>query len=383
MDEKTRKIIEKTRKNKSKNVKRMERWEQASQSQLIWHNFTKHRLAVVSLVLLFLMFMVAIFAEFVAPYQLTQRFRDYANNPPTKVHFFDENGKLSKPFIYGTKTTLNPATFTYVYEVDTSTRYPLKMFVKTNPYKIAGIIPANRRLFGVDGDQPLFLMGSDLLGRDLFTRIIIGSRISLFVGLGGVLISFTLGLVLGGISGYFGGKIDEIIQRGIDFIMSLPQIPLWMALSAAVPKQWSGIQTYFAITIILSLVGWTGLARVVRGKLIALREEDFVVAAKVSNASDAFIITRHLIPGFMSYLIVNLTMAIPGMILGETTLSFLGLGILPPNVSLGSLLQDAQNLTAISNYPWFLFPGLFVVAIVILFNFVGDGLRDAADPYGR
>jgi peptide/nickel transport system permease protein len=361
----------------------MERWEQASQSQLIWHNFTKHRLAVVSLVLLFLMFMVAIFAEFVAPYQLTQRFRDYANSPPTKVHFFDENGKLSKPFIYGTKTTLNPATFTYVYEVDTSIRYPLKMFVKTNPYKIAGIIPANRKLFGVDGDQPLFLMGSDLLGRDLFTRIIIGSRISLFVGLGGVLISFTLGLVLGGISGYFGGKIDEIIQRGIDFIMSLPQIPLWMALSAAVPKHWSGIQTYFAITIILSLVGWTGLARVVRGKLIALREEDFVVAAKVSNASDAFIITRHLIPGFMSYLIVNLTMAIPGMILGETTLSFLGLGILPPNVSLGSLLQDAQNLTAISNYPWLLFPGLFVVAIVILFNFVGDGLRDAADPYGR
>ncbi len=241
----------------------------------------------------------------------------------------------------------------------------------------------DRRLFGLPGGRPLFLLGADNLGRDLFSRIIYASRVSLLVGFGGVIVSFVLGVALGGISGYFGGIVDVLIQRMIEFIISIPLIPLWMALSTAIPRDWSGIQRYFAITLILSLVGWTGLARVVRGKVISLREEDYVTAARISSASDFSIIVRHLLPGVTSYLLVYITIAIPYMILGETTLSFLGLGITPPDVSWGSLLQQAQDVTVIADYPWLLLPAAFLVFAVILFNFVGDGLRDAADPYAR
>jgi peptide/nickel transport system permease protein len=278
---------------------------------------------------------------------------------------------------------LDEDTFLYTFVEDTSQRFPVRLFVKGEPYKMWGVIPGDIHLFGIQSETPLFLLGSDNLGRDLFSRIVYAARVSLFIGFGGVIISFFLGILLGGISGFFGGVVDLLIQRLIEFIISIPQIPLWMALSAAIPQGWTGIQKFFAITLILSLVGWTGLARVVRGKIISLREEDYVTAAKISSASDMSIIFRHLLPGFTSYLIVHITISIPGMILGETTLSFLGLGINPPNVSWGSLLQQAQDVTVIGNYPWLLYPCAAIILAVILFNFLGDGLRDAADPYAR
>jgi peptide/nickel transport system permease protein len=259
----------------------------------------------------------------------------------------------------------------------------LHFFAKSEPYSLLGFIPMTRRLFTVEGDYPVFFLGADHLGRDLLTRIVYASRVSLFVGFGGVIISFFLGILLGGISGFWGGPVDVAIQRFIELLMSIPQIPLWMALSAAIPVEWTGIQTYFAITLVLSLVGWTGLARVVRGKVLSLREEDYVTAARISSASNLAIIFRHLLPGITSYLVVHVTIAIPYMILGETTLSFLGLGIRAPDVSWGALLQQAQDVTVIVNYPWLLTPAIFVVAAVVLFNFIGDGLRDAADPYAR
>lgn len=357
---------------------------EASQYQLMLAKFKKHRVAVVSFYLLVVLYLVAVFAEFVAPYGKLQRFEDSPYASPTKIRIIDSDGNLHWPFIYSTASQLDMKTFRYesVAE-DESTRYQVKFFVKTEPYKLAGIFKVNRRLFGAEGGRPIFLLGADHLGRDLFSRIIYASRVSLFVGFGGVIISFFLGILLGGISGYFGGIADMFIQRVIEFIMSIPQIPLWMGLSAAIPQEWTGIQTFFAITLILSLVGWTGLARVVRGKILSLREEDYVTAARISSAGHLSIIFRHLLPGFTSYLVVHITISIPYMILGETTLSFLGLGITPPDVSWGSLLQQAQDLTVVANYPWLLMPVAFVMFAVILFNFVGDGLRDAADPYSR
>ncbi len=356
---------------------------EATQYQLMLARFRKHRLARVSVYLLAFLYVLAIFAPFVAPYGRVQRFEEYSYAKPSRVRFVDVDGNFHLPFIYGRERKLDRKTFTYSFEEDPSTRYPLQLFVAGEPYRLLGAITMDRHIFGVAGDQPFFLLGSDELGRDLFSRIIIAARVSLFVGFAGVLISFVLGILLGGISGYFGGVVDTIIQRMIEFIMSIPQIPLWMGLSAAIPQEWTGIQTFFAITVILSLVGWTGLARVVRGKIISLREEDYVTAARISSATPLQIIVRHLLPGFTSYLVVDLTMAVPGMILGETTLSFLGLGITAPDVSWGSLLQEAQNVNVIANYPWILAPVGFIMLAVILFNFIGDGLRDAADPYSR
>lgn len=361
-----------------------EQLDEASQYQLMLVKFTKHRVATISFYLLVLLYLVAVCAEFVAPYSPTQRFRDHTYAGPSTIHFTDSNGNLTLPFVYETKSQLDFATFAYQsVVVDDSTQHRIQLFVPSEPYKLAGVIPMNIRLFGTSDGTPLFLLGADDLGRDLFSRIIYASRVSLFVGLVGVLISFILGITLGGISGYFGGLVDMVIQRLVEFIMSIPQIPLWMALSAAIPRDWTGVQTFFAITVILSLVGWTGLARVVRGKIISLREEDYVTAAKISSAGNLSIIFRHLLPGFTSYLIVHITLAVPGMILGETALSFLGLGINPPDVSWGSLLQKAQDVTVVSVYPWLLMPAAFVMLAVILYNFVGDGLRDAADPYTR
>jgi len=259
---------------------------------------------------------------------------------------------------------------------------PLKFFVRGEPYKLLGFIRTNVHLFGVEEGRVL-LFGSDRLARDVFTRTLHGARISLSIGLVGVFISFVLGVLLGGISGYFGGVVDDIIQRVIDFLMAIPGLPLWMTLSAALPRDWPTLKLYFAITIILSILGWTGLARVVRGKMLALREEDYTLAARGAGASAWRIITRHLLPGFTSHLIVSITFNIPGMILSETALSFIGVGIQPPAVSWGTLLQDAQNLTAVAQQTWLMIPALFVIATVLLFNFVGDGLRDAADPYAR
>jgi peptide/nickel transport system permease protein len=318
------------------------------------------------------------------PYDKSQRFDDAIYASPTKIRFFDDNGRLTTPFFESTISKVDPTTFRYQPEpVEDAGVNRLHFFAKSEPYSLLGFIPMTRRLFTVEGDYPVFFLGADHLGRDLLTRIVYASRVSLFVGFGGVIISFFLGILLGGISGFWGGPVDVAIQRFIELLMSIPQIPLWMALSAAIPVEWTGIQTYFAITLVLSLVGWTGLARVVRGKVLSLREEDYVTAARISSASNLAIIFRHLLPGITSYLVVHVTIAIPYMILGETTLSFLGLGIRAPDVSWGALLQQAQDVTVIVNYPWLLTPAIFVVAAVVLFNFIGDGLRDAADPYAR
>lgn len=365
-------------KNKSKQDKTV----YLSQGQLIWLNFRKHKLALIGVSVLCVLYFGAIFAPFVAPYGKTERFKDRQITPPTKIHFVTKEGKITRPFVYLIERKLNRETYRYEH-IEVETR-PIKIefFVKTQPYKLFSIIPMDRKLFGAPGAL-IFILGSDRLGRDLFSRILYASRISLSIGFVGVFFSFIIGCFLGSLSGFLGGVTDEIIQRSIDLTISIPQIPLWMALSAAVPQEWTVIQTYFAITVILATVGWTGLARVVRGKLIALREEDFVLAAKVAGASEIRIIFRHLLPNFLSYLIVSITLAIPGMILAETALSFLGLGIQPPAVSWGTLLQDAQLLSVLAVSPWHLWPVAFVIITILMFNFVGDGLRDAADPYSR
>ena len=372
------------RRNKARRQVVAEQLQGASQFQLMRVKFRKHRVAMLSLYLLGVFYFVAIFAEFMVPYDTAERFDDAIYASPTKIHFFDAEGKLTTPFFYSTKSKVDPATFRYVsVTIDETQVNRVRFFAETEPYKILGLVPMNRRLYSVEGDQPVFFLGADQLGRDLLSRIIYASRVSLFVGFGGVIISFFLGILLGGISGFSGGVVDITIQRMIELLMCMPQIPLWMALSAAIPTEWTGIQTYFAITLVLSLVGWTGLARVVRGKILSMREEDYVIAARISSASNLSIIFRHLLPGITSYLVVHVTISIPYMILGETTLSFLGLGIRVPDVSWGSLLQQAQDVIVITNYPWLLLPAVFVVSAVILFNFIGDGLRDAADPYTR
>jgi len=352
-----------------------------SQWQLMIRKFKKHKLANVGMVILFVFYTAAIFCEFFSPHDMTKRNTDAIYAPPTRIHFVDSEGRFRGPFVYGRKMEEDPETWNKIYVEDTSEIHPLKLFVKGDPYLLLGFIPSDIHFLSTEQNDTFYLFGTDYTGRDLFSRILNGMRISLSVGLVGVAFTFVLGCTIGGISGFYGGAADIVIQRVIEFLMSMPTIPLWMALAAAFPKTWTSLQTYFAITIILSLVGWCGLARVVRGKILELREEDFIMAARVAGANDAYLIRRHLLPSFASYLIVNVTLAIPGMILGETSLSFLGIGLCAPTVSLGTLLSDAQNVSTLALYPWLMVPGLFVITIVLAFNFVGDGLRDAADPY--
>jgi peptide/nickel transport system permease protein len=356
-----------------------ERYYFASQWQLMWRKFKKHRLAILGTVVLAILYFIAIFCEFLAPYNPYKRYADYSNLPPQRVRFFHE-GQFRGPFVYGLTSVFDEDKFVNVYTQDPSKVYPLRLFVRGDEYKFWGLWRTDLHLFGAVGGQA-FLFGTDELGRDLLSKTFYAARVSLSIGLVGVALSFVLGCALGGVSGYFGGATDTVIQRIIEFLISLPTIPLWMALAAALPPDWPSIKLYFGITIILSIVGWCGIARVVRGKLLEVREEDFVMAAQINGLSQGRIISRHLLPSFLSYLIVNLTLAVPNMILAETALSFLGLGIRPPALSFGVLLQNAQNVRTVNMHPWLMIPGLFVIVTVLAFNFLGDGLRDAADPY--
>jgi len=357
----------------------------ASQGQLMWWRFRKHKMAVICAVVLFVMYVLAIFCEFIAPYDPNKYDTRYSYAPPQSIHFWDENGEFHlRPFVYGLKQERDLETMRLVFELDYEQKHDVRLFTRGVEYELWSLFPSDRHLFGLDDPEAIFfLLGADRMGRDMLSRIIFGGRISMSVGLVGVLISFILGLLIGGASGYYGGFIDDFIQRAIEFIRSIPTIPLWMALSAAVPKEWPPLRVYFVIVVLLSLVGWTSLARVVRGRFLALREEDFVMAARLCGAKELRVIVRHMLPAFYSHIIASLTLSIPGMILSETSLSFLGLGLRAPVISWGVLLQESQNLRAVATAPWLLLPGLAVVFAVLGFNFVGDGLRDAADPYAR
>ena len=359
------------------------RYYTASQFQLMWWKFKKHRLALIGTVILAIFVFIALFAEFLSPYTPTARTPNYLHGRPQNLHFVDANGEFHlRAFTYALTAAMDPETFLLEVKEDTSDPWPVYFFVKGDPYKMWGFIESDVHLFGVK-EGHLHLLGTDQLGRDILSRLFHATRTSLTIGVVGLFISFFLGLIIGGVSGFFGGSIDDVIQRFIEFIRSIPTLPLWMALAAALPRDWSPQRVYFTITILLGLLGWTHLARRVRGKLLSLREEDFVVAARIAGSSNSRIIARHLLPSFLSYIIVDLSISFPYMILAETSLSFIGLGLRAPVISWGVLLQDAQNIQAIALYPWLFTPVAFVIISVMAFSFVGDGMRDAADPYSR
>lgn len=360
-----------------------EKYLNASTRQLIWWRFKKHKLAMMGLWFIILLYISAILCEFLAPYGQDTRHIDFIYAGPSNVRIRDHEGGLHRPFVCTLKMKIDTMTQQIGYEEVPGTCHPIRLFVRGYRYSFWGLFESDLHLFGVDEPARIFLFGTDRMGRDMFSRCLYGSRISLSIGMVGVGLSLLLGLILGGVSGYVGGWTDGIIQRVIEIIRCFPSIPLWMGLAAAMPPHWPALKVYFAITVILSLIGWTDLARMVRGKLIALREEEFVMAARFSGASNARIIFRHLLPSFTSHIIVTVTLAIPSMILAETALSFLGIGLKPPITSLGVLLKEAQNLNTIVLNPWLLIPVVFVILTVLAFNFVGDGLRDAVDPYSR
>ncbi|MEM7212458.1 MAG: ABC transporter permease [Pseudomonadota bacterium] len=357
-----------------------EKYYLASQWKLMWWKFTRHRLAVISGIFLLLTYFSILISEFLAPYALHSRNVDFIFAPPQSVHMFHE-GSFVGPFVYGTNYRLNMDNLQRVYTEDKSKIYRLEFFCRGDSYDFWGLFESNVHLVCPEKGGTLFLLGTDRLGRDILSRIIYGARISLTIGLIGIAISFTLALVIGGIAGYYGGIVDLITQRVIEVIQSFPQIPLWMALSAVLPVTWSPLLIYFAITVILAMLDWTGLARAVRSKILSLREDDYCLAAQLMGARPKRIIGRHLLPGLMSHLIASATLSIPTIILGETALSFLGLGLRPPITSWGVLLNEAQNINVVALYPWLILPVVPVVLVIVAFNFLGDGLRDAADPY--
>jgi len=356
----------------------------ASEWQLVRWKFAKHKLAVVSLFFLALMYLGVILAEFLSPYDPRQPQQAYMFAPPQALHWVDKGGAFHlRPFVYGLKTVLDETTLERKVVPNEGKSYRLKFFVHGDGYKLWGLFPADLHLAGVESPGRLILLGTDKMGRDMLSMIIYGSRVSLSIGLLGVAMSLLIGVTLGGLSGYVGGNVDIVIQRIIEFLRSIPSLPLWMALSAALPTNWTVMQTYFAIVLILSLIGWTGLARVVRGKFMAIKAEDFVMAAELDGARDLRVIFKYLLPSFMSYIIANVSLSIPHMILGETSLSFIGLGLQAPAISWGVLLKEAQSISVLATAPWLLLPGIFVILTILAFNFVGDGLRDAADPYAK
>jgi peptide/nickel transport system permease protein len=354
----------------------------ATQWQLMWWRFRKHKLAMIGTVLLALFYLVTLGADFLAYVDPNESDAQRSLMAPQPIHFFD-NGRWA-PYVHPLIGVRDPLTFKRVYTPDTGTKVPIRFFGKGFKYKFLGFISADRHLLSVGDFNPaetIFLLGTDLQGRDLWSRLMYGTRTSMTIGLVSVALSLFLGVLLGGISGFYGGGIDTVIQRIIEILRSIPTIPLWMGLAAALPGSWSVTQVYFAITVIISLVGWTELARVVRGRFISLRQEDFVMAAELLGCSRARIIFRHMVPSFISHIIAATTLAIPAMIISETSLSFLGLGLRPPAISWGVLLQDAQNIQALAISPWLLISAVPVIIAVLAFNFMGDGLRDAADPY--
>ncbi|MDL2406009.1 ABC transporter permease [Rhizobium calliandrae] len=356
------------------------RYYKASQKQLMWWKFKRHKLALASGIFLLLLYCTILISEFLAPYGLHTRNVDFIHSPPQSVRFFN-NGEFVGPFVYGRKMTLDLATLRRVYTNNVEDVQPIRFFCRGDAYRFWGLVDSDLHLVCPAVGGQMFLLGTDRLGRDVLSRIIYGARISLTIGLIGISISFVLGIIIGGLAGYHGGIFDLLVQRVIEVLQSLPSLPLWMALAAIMPVTWSPIIIYFGITIILGILDWTGLARAVRSKLLSLREEDYVLAAQLMGASSPRIIGRHLVPGFMSHLIATATISIPSMILGETALSFLGLGLRPPITSWGILLTEARSVSVIAFYPWLLFPMVPVILVILAFNFLGDGLRDAADPY--
>ncbi len=349
-----------------------------SQWQLMWRKFIRSRTAIIGGMAILLFYLVALFANFLAPYGGDQRFVDFLYAPPQGLQWDAQTGL----FVYGREKKFDPETLAITYKVDTTRKIPVRFLVHDQPYKLFGLIETDVHLFGLgDKSTGVFLLGSDRQGRDMLSRILIGSQMSLTIGLLGVFISLTIGSIMGVTSGYFGGQVDNVIQRIIELIRSFPSIPLWMALTAALPQHWPPERVYFSITVILSFIGWTWLARQLRGKVLALREEEFVTAAQLAGAGDSWVVFRHLIPAVFGHIIVIATLAMPNMILAETTLSFLNLGLRPPLISWGVLLQEAQNLESLRHFPWLLSPAAFIALAVLSFNFFGDGLRDAADPY--
>ena len=355
----------------------------ATQWQLMWWRFRKHRLAMISAIIIVLFYVVVIFADFFA---YTDPTKDSANLlllTPQPIHRYD--GDTFSPHAFAVTGKRDPKTFKKVYQPDPNQKVAVKFFAKGYEYHILGLIPADRHLIGVENakvEESLFLLGTDNLGRDVFSRLMVATRLSLTIGLAGVALSLFLGILLGGISGLYGGVVDNVIQRFIEIVRSVPTIPLWMALAAAVPSDWPIERVYFVIVLILGVIGWTTLARVVRGRFLSLRNEDFVTAAELAGSGQLRIIFRHMVPSFLSHIIAATSLALPAMIIAETSLSFLGLGLRPPAISWGVLLKDAQNIQAVALSPWLLIPAIPVIVAVLAFNFLGDGLRDAADPYG-
>jgi peptide/nickel transport system permease protein len=359
-----------------------ERISVATQWQLMWWRFRRHRMAMVAAAVIIGFYLVVLGADFLAYANPETSEAQRSLMPPQPVYLFD--GGTFRPHVYAMTGKRDPITFIRVYEADPNQRLPIRLFVSGYEYKFLGIIPTDIHLIGVEGvsaEESLFILGTDLQGRDVWSRMVHGTRLSLTIGLVSVAMSLFLGVFLGGLSGFYGGMIDTVIQRIIEIVRSIPTIPLWMGLAAAMPRDWDIIRIYFAITIIISLIGWTELARVVRGRFLSLREEDFVMAAELSGCSQMRIIFRHMVPSFLSHIIAATTLALPAMIIAETSLSFLGLGLRPPAISWGVLLQQAQNVQAVALSPWLLIPAVPVILAVLAFNFLGDGLRDAADPY--